>query len=220
MDPIDSATLRIPQSWNKFVYALNNPLRFLDKTGLAVSIRDDEAFQLILATLPEDVAKGIELEGFRLISKSINSIKSDDPNFLALKHIVNSSVLIEVGTAGGFSDANGNTLEFVYQSVDQIREEMSAVLDQKTLDTLELTPISHLGQFIPADESLRRTTEVVVSRGEGKSATAPYSDRVVTMAHELFGHGLPFSQNRPFEHDKGVVDKSIIDIELRTRNRF
>ena len=32
-DPVDSATLRHPQSWNKYGYVRSNPLKFLDPTG-------------------------------------------------------------------------------------------------------------------------------------------------------------------------------------------
>jgi RHS repeat-associated protein len=54
IDPIDSAMPTQPQSWNRYAYGLNSPLRFIDPTGLYVTAcaeddkrcrRSSEAFE-------------------------------------------------------------------------------------------------------------------------------------------------------------------------------
>lgn len=45
VDPIYSSDLRFPQSWNKYSYVMNNPLKFVDPTGMYVTacMSGDEA---------------------------------------------------------------------------------------------------------------------------------------------------------------------------------
>jgi RHS repeat-associated protein len=66
IDPIDTARLDLPQSWNLYAYGLNNPLMFVDPTGMYVT------------TCNGDPACEREAEKFEVARQS--QLKSTDKN--------------------------------------------------------------------------------------------------------------------------------------------
>lgn len=68
---------------------------------------------------------------------------------------------------------------------------------------------------------------VVLSDGTGDASDAPEADMAAISAHEIYGHGLPAMQGRPWKHEfneppkpPGPVDSNIKRIEQRTRDMY
>src|SRR5690606_31895475 len=56
VDPLmASARTTRPESWNRFVYCWNNPLKLVDPDGKDVQLLDEKAKERLLSTLPEEL---------------------------------------------------------------------------------------------------------------------------------------------------------------------
>ena len=227
VDPlISSAKRALPQSWNRYAYTYNNPLRFVDPNGEKVKPLDDKALDYIRKTLPKEIRDKIKLDKNGLIDKkSLNKIKSSDGNFQDLKTMVNSSQMTEVGTG---TEAKG-VGEFSYQSVEAARKETVDALIKSGMspqDAAEVSkainiPTLFLGKTFTPGESASGNLLILVSDGTGAASTAPLGQLVETMGHELYGHGTPYIQGKPFQHDDGgPVDAHIVQVEKRTKANF
>lgn len=244
VDPLmASASTTLPQSWNRYVYCWNNPLKLVDPDGMDVQVLDQKAKERLLSTLPEalrkQVEKQINKDGF-LKKGSLDKIKSKDANFLDLKSAVNAKGTLEVMTASK-DPRNGEA--FFYKSDKEERKELVEGLiktgstpkeAKKEADELMNSPdrIRSMGLGVtlsPTDTggSPNGNFRAVLSDGTGDASDAPRSDQAAISAHEIYGHGLPAMQGKPWKHEfneppkqPGPVDSNIKQIEQRTRNMY
>lgn len=218
VDPLVLNASHRPALWNRYSYALNNPVSYTDPSGMVVKVLDDKAFLAILNTLPSEVRDQINLTPERLISAdSLNQIESTDPNFVALKELVGRAETFEVSTMSKASDREGNEIDFFFKSRDEVIAELAPYLGLEQAKQNVMGPELFLGMFNPASESTTGNPQVIISDATGPASGVSVGEIAGTMAHELYGHALRWAKGQPWRHDQGgVVDKAIKDIQDHT----
>jgi RHS repeat-associated protein len=227
VDPLPASARRVsPQSWNRYAFTYNNPLRFVDPNGEEVKVLSEEALKRIRQTLPENIRDKVELDANGLIDKNgLSKIKSDDQNFQALKMLVNDKQTIEVGTVAGVEGIG----EFSYQSVEDQRKEVIENLIKAGVDPTAAAevakeiniPVSFLGYTLSPEQTDTGNMRVLISNGMGAASTAPQEEIVITAGHELYGHAALFVQGKAWLHDdRGPVNAHIKQVEDRTMTNF
>ena len=230
VDPLlSSGKTHRPESWNRYSYCYNNPLRYLDPDGKKVKAEDEKALRNIRNTLPASIRNQVKLDknGF-IDKKALNRIKSTDANFLDLKKMVNSSTVVEVATAKDTVLPQVGRTEFSYQSVEAQRSELiqnvTPTLGKEMAEDAarQITiPSAFDGNTLTPAESSTGNLRVELSDQTGAAATEPDSQMAVTTAHEMYGHALGYMEGKPFQHDDhGPVDHRIHQIEERTKRNF
>jgi RHS repeat-associated protein len=205
-----------PQRWNRYAYARNNPLRYVDPDGRTIRVADAGALALIQSTLPANLRSAVSLtkEG-TIDAKALSSVQSSDANFRDLSALASHSGTVDVSTSAKatYKDASGNTKSdsFFYDSGADLAKY-----------GLPPTPNLFLGVTLtpgdgsnPHDTSRLRSMsgnlEVILANTPG----VPAREMQKTTAHELFGHALPYLNKQPFLHGQAGVDKRVGEIEGR-----
>jgi RHS repeat-associated protein len=230
-----------PESWNLYVYVRNNPIKYVDPTGtvIEVKVETDKALDWLLGTLPVEVRDKIVLDKDRKIDKNIiNSIESDDPNFVALREMVNSSELTEITTAQGAVLPEIGYTPFSYETVDQQiqatvqsnnaariangqppmtqQETQSFIASMKT----QITRSAYfLGQTYSAKESPTGNRRIVVSDGTGQASSTSRGQLSVTMGHELYLHGHLNFLGKPWEHTDWGPNDALYEQQRKIETR-
>lgn len=222
-----------PPSLHKYLYAHANPTIYIDPDGREVRVLDEEALNLVTQTLPVELQGAVVVgENGLLQREPLNAIESDDPNFLALRELVNATEVTAVQTSSevAFENQAGETTRYPFEFTS--REEMiqlytSAGASREKAEREITGPNSFLGYFAtprsndnPYDDAsaISLTGEAMVTIA-GEAVHAPQVEKVKTTAHELYGHGLPFQRKKPFQHGD-VPDSVFEDIHQRTENTY
>lgn len=164
----------------------------------------------------------------------MNKINSKDDNFQALKSIVDRKELTEITTAAKVdtSDVNFGVQTFFQRTrAEQWERDISEYLKSHPQETKSQAerliktnenPSDILGFYgwtLTPSKSPSGNLRIVITDQTGDAAKVSEEDAVTTMGHELYGHGLPFKQGKPWEHGK-VNEKVFEEIENRTKKNF
>ncbi len=240
-DPLlASGRTSLPGSWNRYAYCWNNPLKLVDPTGKDVLMLDEKARSRVLSTLPESIRKQVEKQIKKdgtLKRGSLDKIKSDDPNFLDLKQIVDNKATLEIMTATADPRKGGG--DFDYETKEEKRsiiiarelelgsgQEEAEEAANESLNNPDAVQNISLGVTLPpnSDGNPSKNYRVILADGTGKTADAPESELAARSAHEIYGHGLPAIKGEPWQSEytqpPGPVDRRILEIEKRTRNLY
>lgn len=219
MDPVTGVSPRIPQSWNRYSYVYNNPLKHLDPTGMIVLVLDQEVLDLIKGTLPEETHNFVVLNGQGAIDASVlEKAGSGNSNYRDLLALAKADQSVEISSSGGYRSRNHGNGSFFFKSRAQLIKELTPVLGGDAAQNEIKGPDTFLGFTIEPADSFSGILSVIISDGQGQASTAPLAERLVTTAHELYGHALLFVVGKPWKHDGGgPVDQAIDQIEARTR---
>lgn len=216
---ISKQRMRDPQQWNMYSYSRNNPTSMFDPNGEEVRALDAGALNHIRQTLPGNVRSSVVTDKNGVISaKALSNVKSSDPNFLTLKHMVDAKGVVQVSTGPTATNKDGKTFEFKYESSETVKADMTAHGLHPTEGKDYSTIFS--GYTYPANQSQSGNIEVHVSDGTGQAAGLPDEEQTVTMGHELYVHGDRLLDGRPYEHEdtrNGEVNKETHEVEERTR---
>jgi hypothetical protein len=188
---------------------------------------DARAKGYVLNTLPQNIRKQVEAQidkAGRLSKGALDKIKSKDGNFLALKEMVNASSTTEVVSA-----SSDGTLDFDYKSVADVRKDSYNALikggytpKEARAESNKLNePESYLGKTLSPSESPSGNLRIIISDATGKASGATMVDLVGTTGHELYGHGLLYTQGKPWEHGTGPSYKNFfLPIEKRSKANY
>ncbi|MDE7345749.1 MAG: hypothetical protein K2N48_03295 [Muribaculaceae bacterium] len=170
-----------------YLYCANNPVNYVDPSGMVVIGLDNQARQNIIYSLPEEEAMFVRFNDDGVIdAELLNKCASHSDNFEALRSVVNSKTSFYVSTASQ------------YTSGERTRELKNAGMR----GTVGVTLMPDAPEEPSPDENVYIYT----------SNRIPVVEQVENLAHELYAHGLFYELNsmgksvNPF-HEFKWVDK-------------
>jgi len=180
--------MKKPQMWNRYAYAANNPLKYVDPTGKVLELTgNDEERKKTLAALRNSVPVEMRMFVRTTTTKDGKTVldarylnmgrESSSGNFQALRTISNSPGLVAANTS-------------------------STSATFRNGDTVPLTRGGVAGLTIESPANVERGTTSVLVAGN-----LPAQETSNTLAHEL-RHAMLYLLGKPFTHEPGFHETS------------
>jgi len=216
-------------SISPYAYCNWNPVKLVDPDGRDVLPTSEEAYQVILSTLPVEARNYVKQNADGYIDRDlINSYSCESQNFNDLKELVNlNNCTVEVTVTEELPCIINGKLDneklYVYDDAEFLKGLTGVTLFENQKGTYSLstgedgnTGVTAYPTSAAAHQSLNGNIQVGISSQLSKKG------RAETFAHEFFGHAYIFattnSHDRSLHHDvKNTYPIEDGNIELKNR---
>ena len=199
-----------------YVYCAWNPIKLVDPDGRDVLPTSEEAYQMILMTIPEVARDFVQCGENGCIDRDlINSFDCESSNFRDLQQLVNNDCVIEVSVSSSYDyiGKDGNVCtnnEFnLYQLATY--DDMTDLLGvtSNLLSTGE-TGCTGITQYPEASAIYPSTNEHVKVHVNSQLSA---QGRAETFAHEFYGHAFIYATTSDVEasshhYETGSIDRN------------
>ena len=187
-----------------YAYCAWNPVKLVDPDGRDVLPTSEEAYQMILMTVPESAREYIQRDEKGYIDRNlINTFDCESSNFRDLKELVNNDCIIEVSVSNSYNWINGDgntvTTQMEYRN-PAIDAEFDKLYGIKTNFSIEAngiygTSTGESGEMgvtaLPTQMAGHRSTNENIQITINAQLSA--KGRIENFIHEFYGHAYIYS---------------------------
>ena len=200
-------------SISSYTYCNNNPVILIDPNGEEVIPKDKESFEAITNTLREEDRNYVVLDDQGRINKAIlNSHKSESLNYLNLKELVNSDLLINVSSAENhdFMDENSNMHSQNMPYFEGFGPDVNAIgtydlyTGEEGVTGITLLPTDNVSKINSWDKDIH----IILNKKLSKVGMAE------AYSHEANGHALMYVRKR----DRALSGHNAVNMKETNRD--
>ncbi len=184
-------------TFSPYTYCANNPVKYVDPDGREVWPTSDEAYQMILASLPQDARDYVKRDAKGFIDRElINTYDCRSSNFNDLKTLVNLDCIIEVSVSSSYNyieNGSGSIKENTDFSTYKIFTDPDYVdAESTTINSVSTGETGNMGVVqLPESSASWPSTDDNV-KVHINSQLSPRA-RAEVFAHEFFGHAFIYA---------------------------
>ncbi len=182
VDPVNSAKPKVPQTWNKYAYAADNPLKYIDPDGKELRLGSGSharALAGLRLMLPPALRNSVDVatnkRGQTIVTVD-NSVRTSDKLFKNLQRVVNSPGVVELNLVSS-------------------NDPVTIKWDTRSIGTYQFGSVKRVGITLPSEgtavgnegafSSETGVTEIYITNA------APVEQQAVIIAAEIGAHALP-----------------------------
>ena len=214
-----------------YAYCAWNPVKLVDPDGMEVLPTSEEAYQMILMTIPEVARNFVQRDANGYIDRNlINSFDCESSNFRDLQQLVNNDCTIEVSVADSYDWINneGNIetthMEYRNPSIDAelYRQYNITIIPPDEIDGIYGVSTGESGEMgvtalptrMAGHQSTNDNIQITIN------AQLSPKGRIENFAHEFFGHAYIYATTCDAEKASHDYSHPGEDGNIDLRNRI